>query len=63
MINPEILKIETVKITVSSKSGDQWSHVQTLKDEKGTGPEAGKPDAAPAAPDAEKPKKKKGWWG
>lgn len=65
MINPEILKIETVKITVSSKSGDQWSHVQALKDEKGAGPEAGTPDVVaeqPVAAASEK-SKKKGWWG
>ena len=61
MINPEILKVDAVKITVSSKLDGQWTHSQVLKSEEGKGPEAGKPDAVPAAaPD--KPKKK-GWWG
>ena len=63
MINPEILKIDAVKITVSSKIDGQWTSTQTLKNEEGKGPEAGKPDAVkPAAPAPAKPKKK-GWWG
>lgn len=60
MINPEILKIDAVKITVSGKSGDQWSQVQPLKDEKGEGPEAGKAEAPKPAEVAVQPKKK-GW--
>lgn len=57
MINPDILKIEAVKLTVSSKTDGQWTHIQPLKDEEGGGPEAGKPEAPKPA---EKPKKK-GW--
>lgn len=64
MINPEILKVDAVRITVSSQKDGQWTHVHSLKDENGESPEAGKPDAAPTEPAAPAAKlKKKGWWG
>ena len=67
MINPEILKIENVKITVSSKTGGTWSHLQRLEiiDEKKKAAEEAAAAASGGASPAESSKpaapKKKGW--
>lgn len=73
MVNPEILKIENVKIVVSMGSEGEWSKIVSLKVEEPKVEEAAEtPEAAPAAETAakdaaalkpsqtEKPKKK-GW--
>ena len=73
MVNPAILKIETVKVTVSAGIEGEWSQVASLKVEEPKAEEteetpdqasqAAEKKAAPTQPsEAEKPAKKKGWF-
>ena len=65
MLNPDILKIDAVKLTVSSKTDGDWVKTVALKLAQG-GTEAAAPAAAPAQskPAAAAPAKpaKKGWF-